>query len=373
MHLEPALSAPEDRRARIALGAAADAGLAGVVLVPVGLVYDDRGRFRSDVEIHFGEPIEIDDWVENYRTDPVKAVRGITDLLADRLAQVTVNHGSSVEAALLDHVASLALAEQPSAPDFARRNRLRRALGSAVARAGGETSAEYKDIVAALNEHQRDLERLGIDHRDTSPLGATSYHDQVRHLTELVALTPPAVVGMVANAPTLLLLRVASRRVPHEAWQATVKGVGGTFLSPIVWAAEFGFLSRYIGRRRALMLTVTGAARGAVALVWRERLQRWQQQHRRRSGARALRSRRAPRGAKEPNCGSTVRRIARGQTSSRRSRLRSNAREIDHGLLSHPPETLAWEDNDTDVTTEASASAVPANTTAESTGSPADR
>jgi len=280
MHLEPALLPLKTGAARIALSAAAEAGIAGVVLVPVGLVYDDRGRFRSDAEIHFGEPVEIDDWVDSYRADSVKAVRGVTDLLADRLVEVTVNHGSSEEAAVLDQVASLALAELPRRDNFARRNRLRRALGSAVTRAGGEASAEYEGIVSALHAHQLDLERLGIDRRDTSPLGSPPVRDQARRLAELIALTPPAVVGVVANAPTLLVLRVASRRVPHEAWQATVKGVGGTVLVPVVWAVEFGLASRSVGNRRALMLTASGAIGGAVALVWWERLQRRRQRAR---------------------------------------------------------------------------------------------
>ena len=43
MHTEPALLPLKTGAARIALGAAADAGVRGVVLVPVGLVYEDRG------------------------------------------------------------------------------------------------------------------------------------------------------------------------------------------------------------------------------------------------------------------------------------------------------------------------------------------
>jgi glycerol-3-phosphate O-acyltransferase/dihydroxyacetone phosphate acyltransferase len=313
MHLEPALLPIKTGAARIALSAAAEAGLGGVTLVPLGLVYDDRGRFRSDAEIHFGEPVEIDDWVESYRTDPVQAVRDVTDLLADRLAQVTVNHGSAEEAAVLDHAAALALGDPPTAHEFARRNELRRALGSAVTRAGGKASAEYEGIVAALNVHKRDLERLGIDERDMFPLGSTPYRERVRVLVELVALTPAAVVGIVANAPTLLVLRLAGRRVPHEAWQATVKGVGGTFLSPIVWAVEFGFLSHYVGRRRALMLTTAGAAGGAVALVWRERLQHRRQSVRRdalhRADPAALQEAERSRMAVQQRVGSLVGRL----------------------------------------------------------------
>ena len=277
MHLEPALLPLKTGAARIALGAATEIGLPGVVLLPMGLVYDDRGRFRSDVEIHFGEAIEIDDWLESYRTDPVETVRRVTDLLADRLAQVTVNGGSTPEAAVLDRAAAVALAEQHSADSFAHRNELRRSLRSAVASAGGESSAGYRGIVAALDTHERDLARLGLDRDDMLPLGSTPHRELARMLAELAALSPPAALGAVANAPTLLVLHLASRRVPHDAWQATVKGVGGTVLSPLVWMLNYCLLSHYVGRRRAFVLTGAGALAGAISLVWGDGLVRVRQ------------------------------------------------------------------------------------------------
>jgi 1-acyl-sn-glycerol-3-phosphate acyltransferase len=57
MHLEPSLLPLRTGAARIALSAAADERITGLAIVAVGLVYEDRGRFRSDAEIHFGEPI----------------------------------------------------------------------------------------------------------------------------------------------------------------------------------------------------------------------------------------------------------------------------------------------------------------------------
>lgn len=274
MHLEPALMPLKTGAARIALGAAAEAGLDGVVIVPVGLVYEDRARFRSTVEIHIGEPLAIVDWLDEYRVDPTKAVHGVTDLLADRLARVTVNHGSAEEAALLDRVAAYALADEPDANDsrqFARRNALRRKLASSIALAGGESSTDYRELAAAVAVHERDLQRLGVQHASAVPLGDMSAADRIALEAQLVALALPAALGLVANGPTLLGVWIASRRVPHVAWQATTKGVGGTFLSPIVWALEFAFLSRRLGRRRALALTTAGAIGGLAALEWRER------------------------------------------------------------------------------------------------------
>ena len=69
VHREPAMLPLKTGAARIALGAAADAGARGITIVPVGMVYDDKGRFRSQAAIHVGKPIEVDDWVERYRAD----------------------------------------------------------------------------------------------------------------------------------------------------------------------------------------------------------------------------------------------------------------------------------------------------------------
>jgi len=280
MHLEPSLLPLKTGAARIALGAAADAGVAGIVIVPVGLVYDDRGRLGSDAEIRFGEPIEVDEWVEQYRADPVKAVRNVTDLLTDRLAGAIVNHGSPDEAALLDRAAAFALADLPraeeSAPRYAERNALRRALSSGLAAAGGESSTAYRELAAAVDAHAKDLSLLGVDDpHAVPPLTETPPAEQRRLGGELAVLAPPAALGMVANGPMLVVLRLGSRWVRGEAWQATAKGIGGSFLSPVVWGFEYGVLSRRIGRGRALALTTAGAVGGLASLVWNERWQQW--------------------------------------------------------------------------------------------------
>jgi 1-acyl-sn-glycerol-3-phosphate acyltransferase len=267
MHLEPALLPLKTGAARIALGAADEAGVRGITIVPVGLVYDDRGRFRSDTEIHFGTPIAIDDHLDAYRADPTGTVRAVTDLLADRLAAVTVNHGSAEEAALVDRAAVLALADEPSgARSFGRRNELRRALARADA-------DEYRELALTVDAHLCDLDAIGLRERWIDvPLfaEAPSRAATSRHATA-AALAPLAGIGVLANAPVLLGAWVASRRVRGEAWQATVKGVAGTFLCPLTWAAEYALLARRVGRGPALALTATGAAAGLGFLSWRQR------------------------------------------------------------------------------------------------------
>ena len=65
---------------------------------------------------------------------------------------------------------------------------------------------------------------------------------------------------------------VASRRVRHETWQATTKGVVGTFLCPIVWTTEVACLvAPTRNRARAFVLTAAGATAGIATLAWWDR------------------------------------------------------------------------------------------------------
>ena len=111
LHNEPSIAPLKTGAARIALGAAADAGVADVVVLPVGIVYEDRGRFRSQAAVQVGSPIPVDPWVDRYREDPRGAARALTEAVARGLRAVTVNHESWDDLRLVDRAAAVALAD----------------------------------------------------------------------------------------------------------------------------------------------------------------------------------------------------------------------------------------------------------------------
>jgi 1-acyl-sn-glycerol-3-phosphate acyltransferase len=283
MHSEPALLPLRTGAARIALGAAA-AGARDVAIVPVGLVYEARGRFRSDAEIHFGEPIAVDEWLDEYRREPVKTVREVTDLLADRLADATVNHSSHGEARVLRAAAAVALADaRPVAggTPFSARNDVQRRLGRAVDVSGGEVGDAFRRLAAALDAYTTALGELGVD-----GLADAADGERARLRRDLAALAAPAAVGLVANAPVLAGTWLAGTRVRDDAWHATTKGVGGTFLAPAAWLVEYALVARRRGRVAACAITLTGALGGLAALAWHDRWRRHRALARRDRAAR---------------------------------------------------------------------------------------
>ena len=93
-HDEARLQPLRTGAARIALGAAFDDGVTGVETVAVGLVYDDKARFRSHALVRIGGPEGIEDCRAAYEEDPIVAVRSLTDRLARQLGQVAPMYDS---------------------------------------------------------------------------------------------------------------------------------------------------------------------------------------------------------------------------------------------------------------------------------------
>src|SRR5438874_2156085 len=61
-HDEPALAPLKTGAARMALSARRDAGVQGLVIVPIGLSFERKNAPRTRVHAHVGESIAVDDW-----------------------------------------------------------------------------------------------------------------------------------------------------------------------------------------------------------------------------------------------------------------------------------------------------------------------
>ncbi len=97
--------------ARIVLGAESRLGPLGIRILPVGLHYDAKDRFRSTVSVQVGEPLDPAAEVALHVARPPEAVRALTERIA-----------ASLEGAV--RAASEALDEEASTPPAASGRRL---------------------------------------------------------------------------------------------------------------------------------------------------------------------------------------------------------------------------------------------------------
>lgn len=224
--------------ARIAFGAAA--GLPPesppLSLVPCGLHYVNRKRFRSSVLVQYGEPLRLDaERVAAWRADEKAAVRALTDELTLRMRALTVNADDWDTVRVLDGVRRL---YQPPRIPLEARVELARRFNAVY-----PTVRDRPDVAALYARVQDWLERLedvGLtDDELTRPLRAgRALLAMARQLTMLLVWLPLAIVGAPLHLPILLGVSVGGPRIaPRKDVIGTTKFMAGLWGVVALYAA----------------------------------------------------------------------------------------------------------------------------------------
>ncbi len=238
---EPALMPLKTGAARIVLAAeSAGPEALGVTVVPVGLVFDEPGTFRTGwAVVTVGAPVVTADCVALFRQEPVEAVRRLTDRLSDALARLIVEAGDRETLRLVQVVESVWRAEAGGVDRPADIAAWRRR----VARAHRYLAEREPDRIARLRgEVERyakalELAGLGRGRSATHPVrvgAATRY--VLRESLAIVLGLPLAAWGLVVHAAPYTIVRWAIRLVrPEPDVEATYKIAGGLVVYLVCW------------------------------------------------------------------------------------------------------------------------------------------
>ncbi|MGV3540334.1 MAG: 1-acyl-sn-glycerol-3-phosphate acyltransferase [Rufibacter sp.] len=91
--------------ARIGLGAEAQHDFSlGLKIVPVGVNYTEESRFRSEVFVKVGEPIDLKEFQNAYEADAFKAAQDLTDVIKARLESLVIHTETDEEDELLRQI-----------------------------------------------------------------------------------------------------------------------------------------------------------------------------------------------------------------------------------------------------------------------------
>ncbi len=232
-HSEPHLAEIKTGCARIALRAAAGAP---VRIVPVGLTYAEKHRFRSRVHIEVGEPVEVKPFLPARADDEPEAVRRLTEAIADALHEVTLNLEEWEDLRVLKTAEALyafRLGERHGDPE--RLKRFARGL-QLFRREQPERFAHLRDEVA---EFRRRLDLVSADPNDLTLQYRRSevYPFILRNTAAILFGLPLFLFGCALFFAPFMLARIVSRVVkvaPDRV--ATLKFVCALVLGPTWWA-----------------------------------------------------------------------------------------------------------------------------------------
>jgi 1-acyl-sn-glycerol-3-phosphate acyltransferase len=225
--------------ARIALGAVAQ-GVEDLLIVPVGIAFEDRVAFRGRAFVEVGEPIVMATEVPRMiagggsvdEEDRV-AVDHLTAEIDAHLRACAPDYETPRQEATLQMAAKVALRpDGPTArePDFGEVELTARRLTHAPVEA-------RREVESAVADYALDL-RLGhlTDAEITPGPGLLArFRKAVAVAILLVVCSPFILFGLAANLVPYLIVRLASRRVRVPVTKGTVRMLVGVAVFPLTW------------------------------------------------------------------------------------------------------------------------------------------
>ena len=253
----------------------------GAVILPVGLTFDEKGRFRSRALVLIGEPVDIREDLANYTGDNQEsreAVRSLTERVDDALRSVTLNFPSWELAPVLERAAQIfakPTAKLPAEAALSERFAFYHTFIEGYAILRERCPKQIDRVRKVAEEYDRRLGELGL--KDVQVASAYPSGGVVRYvLKSLFLMTvrgPLAILGTIMNfLPYRLVGTIARRLAVTPELPATYKLLGSLVLFPVTWAlwaaAAWFFGKDYLW---GLLALVVGPLSGAVALLYHER------------------------------------------------------------------------------------------------------
>ncbi len=193
--------------ARLALGLESEhGGTLGLRIVPVGLTYSAKERFRSRVLVNFGEPMPAADFLEGYDRDPRVSVHRLRDAIEARIRALILHtpdleHDrilTAVKRLYLERLRSANLIVTEPMPDEAETLLLMQTIASALRHFEEREPERLAAFVTDLDRYEHWMDRLGLSDRTVDAFSrALRVWPRVLTAALLVVLSPVAMFGWI--------------------------------------------------------------------------------------------------------------------------------------------------------------------------------
>jgi 1-acyl-sn-glycerol-3-phosphate acyltransferase len=283
-HSDLALRPFKTGAARIALEFLQQNKDASLTIVPAGLHYEAKERFRSAAGVVFGEPFDAAAW---RLTHPATDARELTTELQRRIESLTANFHNERDVRLFAQAAELLRATSAPPATLGRDTSDYAAAVATIQRLQDgrtwllhERPAQLAALEHRIEAFYRELERLGVATDEVflsmSPARAALF--VIRELELLLVGVPMAAWGALNHALPYVTLRALVKKMSkdrdHFASNAVFLAVP---IVPFFYALQIALAAFLLPLPWLLVYALSLPLTGAVALLWRDRTgQAWQ-------------------------------------------------------------------------------------------------
>ena len=278
-HDKPGLQPIKTGAARISLAAVSTGEVSNLKIVPAGLYYTSKTRFRSDALLYFGVPIDVEPvTLEPDGTPPRDAVRKLSSQIEKALRNVILDARHEEELQTTARAERIFTSEPYEGVSDSLKDELR--LQQRFIRAYSVLQARQPERLRKLElrmiRFEEELKQAGVDPEELSPPGSTQrvFASIVKRSILFLLMLGPATIGTITHYPAYKLGGFLATRLSRDSEDviSTVKIISAMLLFPLTWIVLTVLAYVYFGWIAAVLTLVVIPFSGYVAIVFFEEL-----------------------------------------------------------------------------------------------------
>ncbi|HEY5883389.1 MAG TPA: lysophospholipid acyltransferase family protein [Pyrinomonadaceae bacterium] len=271
-HDEKRLRPIKTGAARIALGAVSTGEVTGLQIVPAGLYYTSKTKFRSEALLYFGKPIDVEPVaLEEGGIPPRAEVRELSNRIEIALREVMLDahHEEALHtAARAEKIFSAAGTEADES--LAQELQLQQRFIKAYAILRERAPERLLRLQTRITRFEEELTQAGVDPDDLSPPKSTwsVFTHLLSRVVLFLLLLGPAVVGLVVHYPAYRLGGLLATQISKndEDVISTVKILSAMLLFPLTWLVASWVSYRSWGWELAVVVLMLLPLAGYLAI-----------------------------------------------------------------------------------------------------------
>lgn len=229
-----------------------------ITIVPLGLTYFNKDKFRSEVMMEFGKPMIIDENTiksEAYLQDDHAETKRLTHVLEKKMYDITINAQDFDTIEIARDMRKLYLGRKiidKTTEDVRFIQAIINSLENADD-ANSEKLAELKEEVRSYEEKLSELRIKDIDlvfpmeQKSAAPL----FFERLAYLLILIPLAMP---GLLLSSPIYYIIRKVTKRVGFVESRSMIKMAVGAILIPLQWVVFILLAWAFFGSTYAYIL-----------------------------------------------------------------------------------------------------------------------
>jgi glycerol-3-phosphate O-acyltransferase/dihydroxyacetone phosphate acyltransferase len=280
-HDEPGLRPIKTGAARIALAAVSTGEVSNLKIVPAGLYYTSKTRFRSDALLYFDVPIDVEPvTLEPSGTPPRDAVRQLSSQIERALRDVILDAKHEEELQMTARAERIFSSESENGASDSLKDelRLQQRFIKAYPILQQRQPERLRKLEMRMLRFDEELKQAGMDPEELTPPGSTQkvFASIMQRSILFLLMLGPAAIGTIAHYPAYKLGGFLATRLSRDSEDviSTIKIISAMLLFPLSWLLIAIWVYTAFGWMPAVLALVAIPISGYIAMVFFEELDR---------------------------------------------------------------------------------------------------